>query len=606
MNKPALYPRIVLLLTGLSLLVAGATGCEATPTAAVSTEVPAELPLPTGMPSATPLAPVSPAIPVEIPGLVLMSLSEGGHYHLFAYSPQGLPLTRLTADPWDDITPALSPDGKWIAYASRRNGYWDLYALSLETGQVVRLTDTPEYEAAPSWSPDSQWIVYATYLNDNMEIYVRSVTDLASPPLPVTADPAADYAPVWSPLGRHVAFISNRSGEPEVWIADLNQVGAERFSNVSRSPETIESHPAWSPDGSFLAWGAASFDSGLTGVYIWDSTQPQIAARWLGTGDWPIWQGQNLIVTRLPTPNQTYLTAYAVASGELRLPPTLVPGLLHGLVALPALPLPLPGPLASAALAAPPALFQTGITPPPDVPGGRANLVPLQDVEAPNPQLHDMVDEAFQALRLRVASEVGWDVLGSLENAYVPLTTVLEPGLGEDWLYTGRAFSLSPVLVNAGWIAVVREDFGAQTYWRVYLRARTRDGSQGEPLTQVPWDLSTRYSGDPSAYEEGGTLMTSVPPGYWLDLTALAAQYGWERLPSLANWRSYFNGIRFNEFAMTQGLDWRSAMLELYPPEALITPTLVIPPTRTPTRTPRGYQTPTTTRTPTPRPTFTP
>jgi hypothetical protein len=53
-------------------------------------------------------------------------------------------------------------------------------------------------------------------------------------------------------------------------------------------------------------------------------------------------------------------------------------------------------------------------------------------------------------------------------------------------------------------------------------------------------------------------------------------------------------------------LDWRIAMLQLYPPEILITPTMVIPPTRTPTRTPLWYVPPTSTRTPTIRPTTTP
>jgi hypothetical protein len=51
-------------------------------------------------------------------------------------------------------------------------------------------------------------------------------------------------------------------------------------------------------------------------------------------------------------------------------------------------------------------------------------------------------------------------------------------------------------------------------------------------------------------------------------------------------------------------------MLQLYPPDIFVTPTVVIPPTRTPTETPKGYRyktaTPTVTFTPTPRPTFTP
>lgn len=607
MNPAYRSSRFLLLLLSLLLPLIGAAGCGSGTPAATAPALP-----PPASASATPLQPAESAATITPPAsgifqnLLLLSLTEAGHAHLYLYSPAGLPLTRLTADAWDDISPALSPDGQWVAYASRRNGYWDLYALNLASGQVNRLTDTPAYDGAPSWSPDGQWIVYETLVNDSLDIYVRSVSDPTQAPIPLSEGPALDTAPVWSPRGRQVAFVSNRSGDPEIWLADLDRTGEERFTNLSRSPNSVEAHPVWSPDGGRLAWGSTSLETGLSGIYVWDSAQPEVPARWIGAGDWPVWQDEAHLLTRLPAANQTFLTAYALPNGALTLPPVLLLGSLRGLAALPSLAWPLPPAFQQAASASLPPLYLPAITPAPDVPAGRVNLVRLQGVDAPYPQLHDLVDESFQALRARIAAESGWDALASLENAFVPLTIPLDPGRGEDWLYTGRAFALNPVLLNAGWMVAVREDLGPQTYWRVFLRTRAQDGSQGQPLTQVPWDFSLRYRGDPSAYEAGGALMANVPGGYWLDLTTLAAQYGWERLPALANWRAYFNGTRFNEFAMTQGLDWRSAMLELYPPEALITPTVVVPPTRTPTRTPRGYQTPTVTRTPTPRPTFTP
>ncbi len=87
--------------------------------------------------TATSPAPTAPA-PV---GTIFLSLADGGYFHLFAYSPQTLPYTRLTAGAWDDITPALSPDGHRLAYSSHRNGYWDLYSMDLGNGNVTRLTE---------------------------------------------------------------------------------------------------------------------------------------------------------------------------------------------------------------------------------------------------------------------------------------------------------------------------------------------------------------------------------------------------------------------------------------------------------------------------------
>jgi TolB protein len=238
----------------------------------------------------------------------------------------------------------------------------------------------------------------------------------------------------------------------------------------------------------------------------------------------------------------------------------------------------------------------------PDVPGGRQRLIPLQAVEAPNAYLNDQVDESFQALRQRIAAASGWDFLASLENAFVPLTAPLLPGMEESWLYTGRAFSFNPLSMNAGWLVVVREDYGPETYWRVFIRTRYQDGKQGRPLHTLPWDFSARFEGDPQAYEKGGRPAHQVPSGYWLDVTSLALAYGWERLPALSTWRSAYVTTRFNEFVLRDGLNWRNAMLELYPQEALVTPT-VSTPTPAPSATPRPTRTPTPTRTPRPTPT---
>ena len=158
-------------------------------------------------------------------------------------------------------------------------------------------------------------------------------------------------------------------------------------------------------------------------------------------------------------------------------------------------------------------------------------------------------------------------------------------------------------MINAGWMAVVREDIGSQTYWRLYIRAQKQDGTEGQPIENSPWDLNARYNLDPVIYEAGGKY-GAVPAGYWIDFTSLAQAYGWERLPALPNWRNYYAGARFAEFALTGGLNWYSAMLQLYPPDALYTPTPVLPPTLTPSITPIPSSTPRPTNTP--RPTFTP
>ncbi len=595
------------------LITASCASCAPSPTplppTLTASQPPTVTETPTEAPTQTPWIITAPpqaaeTLPPAPRGTFILSLPDGGHYHLFAYAPDSLPLTRLTNGNWDDITPALGPGGEWLAFASRQNGYWDLYLLNLQNGGILRLTDTLTYDGAPSWSPDGVWLVYETYGEKSLELAIRPVADPSAAPIQLTADSFLDSSPVWSPGGRQIAFVSDRSGEPEIWIVDLDRAASDQFINVSRSPETVESHPAWSPDGARLAWASADPSTGLTSLQVWDTRTPDAPAIPVGSGDWPVWQDDGHVAARLSSPNQTYLTAYRAPDGLLSLPPVLLPGapegLTYGITTAP-----LPGVFQAAAQVTPAPLFVPALNPNADTLPGRVALMPLSGVQAAYPQLSDAADDAFAALRARVALETGWDALANLENAFVPLTAPLDPGRGEDWLYTGRAFSLAPALMQAGWMVVVREDFGQQTWWRIYLRTLAQDGSQGRPLTRLPWDFSAR-AGSSRAYEEGGAWMASIPGGYWLDLTALAAEYGWERLPALTNWRTYYAGTQFNELAYIQGKTWREAMLELYPPEALMTPTRVIPPTRTPTRTPMWYRSPTPTRTPTPRPTSTP
>lgn len=576
-----------------------------------------ETPTPTASPTTQPTEPPTDTPAIEattqakqtwldsplMSGRVILALEEAGASHLFAYRPQEGPLTRLTHGVWDDITPQINPDGSGLAFASNRDGQWDLYWMDLSNGDLTRLTATPEYEANPTFSPDSRWLAYERYDDQGggLEIFIRDLQDEQAP-IRLTDHPAADHSPAWSPLGRQIAFVSNRSGEDEIWLADLDRVD-DRFINLSRSPDTAEKHPFWSPDGKRLVWASISPD-GIQRLMIWEAESGIVNAG--ESGSWPVWgpQGETLL-TILDSPNQSYLTAYSRNPADLALPPLPLPGAASGLTWGPARWENLPGSLLAGAEEEIPALWEPVLTPDPSVPAGRYKVVDLDNVQAPQAMLHDLVDEAFLALRKRAAAEAGWDFLSSLENAFVPLTSPLAPGMQADWLYTGRAFTFNPLPINAGWIAVVREDYGPQTFWRIYLRTRFQDGSQGRPLKSQPWNFSARYSGDPRAYEAGGALETSVPAGFWIDFTELAAAYGWKRLPALSTWRSASTTARFNEFLMDGGLDWHTAMLEIYPPQALITPTAILPTGRPPTATPRPSPTPTPTRTPRPTATST-
>jgi hypothetical protein len=117
-------------------------------------------------------------------------------------------------------------------------------------------------------------------------------------------------------------------------------------------------------------------------------------------------------------------------------------------------------------------------------------------------------------------------------------------------------------------IELVREDVGSITYWRIFVRTVEQDGSMGEPLREATWDLNAREEGG-RAFVEGGELRTRVPSGYYVDITTLASDYGWERVPSMWRWRYSWPDILWWELAKTDGLDWWECMLEVLEPEEI-------------------------------------
>ncbi len=553
----------------------------------------------------------SPQENLDAQGVMVLAMRDGLNIHLFAYHPLYLPLTRLTNTPWDEMTPALSPDGTRLAYSARQNGYWDLFILDLSSGNITRVTDTPEFESSPTWSPDGLWLAYERFDGTNLDIFIQQVNPDDPQVVQLTSDPSVDRSPAWSPSGREIAFVSTRTGDEEIWLAQLDKID-DRFTNLSQSPQTRDRYPAWSGDGAHLAWSAEK--GGDRRLTVWDATQPDRPTRLVGEGDQPVWTpDQQLLFTEVREPNFNGLAAYQVANGRLSLPLTPLPGLVYGTTWVRG---PLPAWLIQQVEqgdhAEPQPLTHAILTRFPIEPLGRQSVVPLEDVTAPQPYLHDAVDEAFQDLRHQIGQETGWDALSSLENAYVALTTPLDPSFQEDWLYTGRAFNLNPLLLSAGWMNIAREDFGGQTYWHLYLKARYQDGSMGQPLPEMVWDLNARYSGDPRFFEDGGRL-SQPPGGYWIDLTELTSRFGWERLPSQTNWRTFYPAICYNQFVMRGELDWSSAMAEIYPSEALVTTTPLPTYTPMPSDTPEEPSapkaptlTPTITPIPTRRPTWTP
>jgi TolB protein len=106
-------------------------------------------------------------------------------------------------------------------------------------------------EKAPVWSPDGTRIAYISQLEDyNYEIYVMNADGTGKTRL--TNNPAFDIDPAWSPDGTQIAFVSDRDERDNIYVMNSNGYNVRRLTNRGKA----SSAPAWSPDGTKIVFNA--------------------------------------------------------------------------------------------------------------------------------------------------------------------------------------------------------------------------------------------------------------------------------------------------------------------------------------------------------------
>ncbi|MGD9144152.1 MAG: PQQ-binding-like beta-propeller repeat protein [Anaerolineae bacterium] len=164
---------------------------------------------------------------------------------------------------WDMLRLKLTTGGQIIAFTSDRDdGEGDIYVMavpdSVEQGtpSPQRLTDDPAYDGWPTWSPDGSQIAFVSTRSGNPDIYVMDAD--GSNLRQLTDHPANDIWPEWSPDGTRIAFPSRRDGNFEIYLMDPDGTNLQRLTHTPGH----EDFPAWSPDGTQIVYARSEHDEG--------------------------------------------------------------------------------------------------------------------------------------------------------------------------------------------------------------------------------------------------------------------------------------------------------------------------------------------------------
>ena len=162
---------------------------------------------------------------------------------------------------------SISPKGERALFSARG----DIFTAPIEKGPTRNLTHSSgAHDKWPTWSPDGSQVAFISDLSGEEELYLVPQDGLKPPQQITTGGAAMRYQPQWSADGKRIAFGDKDGKLAVVTLAD------RKMTEVADTPRGQIRDYAWSPRGNYLAFSMAATRSGFSSVYVWNGTDGKL------------------------------------------------------------------------------------------------------------------------------------------------------------------------------------------------------------------------------------------------------------------------------------------------------------------------------------------